>query len=225
MALISARNLWKSYEETEEKLEILRGVNLQIERGETIGITGESSSGKSTLLHVLGLLDNPDSGKIYFQGELLDPKDRKADKFRNQHLGFVFQFHYLLPDFNAIENIALPNFYLNGKMKTARQKAEKLLTQLNLFDRAGHYPDQLSGGEQQRVAVARALINDPDIIYMDEPTGNLDKKHSDELTEILLDLNKTGNQTMVIVTHDLQLAGMMQKHYRLENGVLRQQNQ
>jgi len=225
MALVSAINLWKSYNETDEKLEILKGVNLRIERGETIGITGESGSGKSTLLHLLGLLDNPDSGKIYFQDEPLDPNDRKADKFRNQHLGFVFQFHYLLPDFTALENIALPNFYLTGKMKNSRIKAEKLLKQLNLQDRANHYPDQLSGGEQQRVAVARAIINDPDIIYMDEPTGNLDKKHSDELTAILLDLNKNDKQTMVIVTHDLQLAGLMQKHYHLENGALLLQNQ
>ncbi|MCF7919931.1 MAG: ABC transporter ATP-binding protein [Candidatus Cloacimonetes bacterium] len=224
MAIVQAVELWKGYEETEGRLEILQGLNLQIEEGESVAITGESGSGKSTLLHLLGLLDIPDKGRIYFQQELLNPQNRQADKFRNRHLGFVFQFHYLLPDFTALENIALPNFYLYGKLKPAREKAKLLLEKLNLLDRAEHYPDQLSGGEQQRVAVARALINEPDIIYMDEPTGNLDKKHSDELTSILLKLNLEQNQTMVIVTHDLQLAGLLTKHYRLENGILHLQN-
>lgn len=220
MSLVLAEGLCKSFNETGEKLEILKGLDLQIESGELLAITGESGSGKSTLLHLLGLLDDPDKGRLYFNGSEISSKTQAADKFRNQHLGFVFQFHYLLPDFTAVENVALPNFYMTGNLKKAKQKAGELLKQLNIYPRKDHYPDQLSGGEQQRVAIARALINEPDIVYMDEPTGNLDKKHSDELISLLLDLNKEHGQTMAIVTHDLEFAGLLQKNYHLENGIL-----
>jgi len=221
MELVKAKGIRKSYQETEEKLQILKGLDLIVEQGETVVITGESGSGKSTLLHILGLLDQADQGEIFFRGELLDTRSIKADEFRNSKLGFIFQFHYLLEDFTALENVALPNFYLTGKRKAAEQKASELLKKLNLEGRESHFPNQLSGGEQQRVAVARALINEPDIVYADEPTGNLDHKHSTELMDILIDLNVTRGQTFVIVTHDRQIAERMQKQYVLENGVLK----
>jgi lipoprotein-releasing system ATP-binding protein len=221
MELVVAKGIWKSYEETAGRLEILKGLDLSIEQGETLAITGESGSGKSTLLHILGLLDQVDKGEIYYKGEMLDTRSIKSDEFRNSKLGFIFQFHYLLEDFTALENVALPNFYLTGNRKDAELKAAELLTRLNLAGRESHYPNQLSGGEQQRVAVARALINEPDIVYADEPTGNLDQKHSSELVDVLIELNEVRGQTFVVVTHDQQIAGRMQKHYVLENGVLR----
>jgi len=149
--------------------------------------------------------------------------DVKLAKIRNEKIGFVFQFHYLLEDFTAMENVALPNFYMTGDRRQAGKKAQELLEKLNLGDRSSHYPNQLSGGEQQRVAVARALINDPDIVYADEPTGNLDQKHSKELVDILLDLNTQKGQTFVMVTHDREIAERMHKHYLLDNGVLSSQ--
>ena len=221
MELVKAIGIRKSYQETEGELQILKGLDLIVEQGETVAITGESGSGKSTLLHILGLLDQADQGEIFFRGELLDTRSIKADEFRNSKLGFIFQFHYLLEDFTALENVALPNFYLTGKRKAAEQKAAELLKKLNLEGRESHFPNQLSGGEQQRVAVARALINEPDIVYADEPTGNLDYKHSSELVDILIDLNHSRGQTFVMVTHDRQIAEQMQKQYVLENGVLR----
>ncbi|MDP8210924.1 MAG: ABC transporter ATP-binding protein [Candidatus Stygibacter australis] len=221
MELVKAKGIRKSYQETEGELQILKGLDLIVEQGETVAITGESGSGKSTLLHILGLLDQADQGEIFFRGELLDTRSIKADEFRNSKLGFIFQFHYLLEDFTALENVALPNFYLTGKRKAAEQKAAELLKKLNLEGRESHFPNQLSGGEQQRVAVARALINEPDIVYADEPTGNLDYKHSSELVDILIDLNHSRGQTFVMVTHDRQIAEQMQKQYVLENGVLR----
>jgi len=221
MELVKAKGIRKSYQETEGELQILKGLDLIVEQGETVAITGESGSGKSTLLHILGLLDQADQGEIFFRGELLDTRSIKADEFRNSKLGFIFQFHYLLEDFTALENVALPNFYLTGKRKAAEQKAAELLKKLNLEGRESHFPNQLSGGEQQRVAVARALINEPDIVFADEPTGNLDYKHSSELVEILIDLNHSRGQTFVMVTHDRKIAEQMQKQYVLENGVLR----
>jgi len=221
MELVKASGISKSYQETEGELQILKGLDLIVEQGETVAITGESGSGKSTLLHILGLLDQANAGEIFYKGELLNTRSIKADEFRNKKLGFIFQFHYLLEDFTALENVALPNFYLTGKRKAAEQKAAELLKKLNLEGRESHYPNQLSGGEQQRVAVARALINEPDIVYADEPTGNLDHKHSTELIDILIDLNVTRGQTFVIVTHDHQIAERMHKQYVLENGVLK----
>ncbi len=220
MELVRAAGIWKSYQETEEELQILQGLDLLVKQGETVAITGESGSGKSTLLHILGLLDQADKGEIFYKGELLESRSIKADEFRNRRLGFIFQFHYLLEDFTALENIALPNFYLTGDRKRAEQRARNILSKLNLSGRESHYPNQLSGGEQQRVAVARALINEPDIVYADEPTGNLDQKHSSELIDILIELNHEKGQTFVLVTHDKQIAERMQKHYTLENGVL-----
>jgi lipoprotein-releasing system ATP-binding protein len=165
-------------------------------------------------------LDEPDNGELYFREALLSPKSMAADEFRNKKLGFIFQFHYLLEDFTALENVSLPNFYLTGKRRLAENKAKELLGKLNLSGRENHYPNQLSGGEQQRVAVARALINDPDIVYADEPTGNLDQRHSQELVDILISLNRTKGQTFVLVTHDLQIAARMHKHFILHDGVL-----
>jgi lipoprotein-releasing system ATP-binding protein len=220
MELVRAADIWKSFQETEGELQILKGLDLVIERGETVAITGESGSGKSTLLHILGLLDQQDRGEIIYNGDLIDTRSPQADKFRNKKLGFIFQFHYLLEDFTALENVALPNFYLTGNRRKSEQQAIDILQRLNLSGRENHYPHQLSGGEQQRVAVARALINEPDLVLADEPTGNLDHRHSSELVDILLDLNSQKNQTFVLVTHDREIAAKMQKNYVLENGVL-----
>jgi lipoprotein-releasing system ATP-binding protein len=182
-----------------------------------IAITGKSGSGKSTLLHIMGLLDEPTSGNLYFNEKIITSKDRNIETFRNKHIGFVFQFHYLLADFTAVENIALPLMIAGISLNKAKQKALKLLKDLNMYDRAGHYPNQLSGGEQQRVSIARAIINEPAIILADEPTGNLDKTHSDDIINIFKNLNNDTGQTIVLVTHDLEIAGKMKSHYHLDS--------
>lgn len=218
--ILRVSELTKSYYDATGKLDILRGVDLTVNSGETLAITGKSGSGKSTLLHMLGMLDDYDGGEIKYFGNVIDPKQKNINEFRNKSIGFIFQFHYLLSDFTAEENAAMPHFLLSKNYKQSIKKARVLLEKLDIANRAGHYPNQLSGGEQQRVAVARALINDPKIVFADEPTGNLDKDHSNELMNIILDLNQKNDQTFVLVTHDLQIAEKMQSHYRLENGLL-----
>ncbi|MFO7897324.1 MAG: ABC transporter ATP-binding protein [Candidatus Cloacimonadales bacterium] len=220
MNILNVKDLKKSYKEASGKLEILKGVDLQINAGETVAITGQSGSGKSTLLHILGMLDNYDSGSIEFMGKKISANDRKINQFRNQQIGFVFQFHYLLEDFTAEENVAMPAFIRSGNHQQSLQAARKLLDKLDILPRKDHYPNQLSGGEQQRVAFARALVNNPKIILADEPTGNLDATHSEELIQLLLQLNREFQQTFVIVTHNQQIAARMQKNYYLKNGVL-----
>ena len=221
MSLLKVENLSKSYQEATGRLEVLRNVNLEVGTGDMIAITGESGSGKSTLLHLLGMLDKPDDGTIYYSNKKIEMKDRNISKFRNKTVGFVFQFHYLLEDFTAEENVAMPMFLASRNFKKSLEEAQKLLKALDIFERRDHYPNQLSGGEQQRVAVARALINSPEIIFADEPTGNLDAKHSEELIDILVELNKIKNHTFIVVTHNLEIARKMDKIYILENGVLR----
>ncbi len=222
MSLLKVENLQKSYSEATGRLEVLKGVNLDIEPGEMIAITGESGSGKSTLLHLLGMLDSPDEGNIYYSGEKITIKNRNINEFRNKKIGFVFQFHYLLEDFTAEENVAMPMLLATNNFRKSIQEAQKLLKILDVFDRRDHYPNQLSGGEQQRVAVARALINHPEIIFADEPTGNLDTVHSDEIINLLLDLNSTKKQSFIIVTHNLDIAKKMQRQFNLENGILKE---
>ena len=220
MNILKVENLKKSYHDAGGKLEILKGIDLEINAGETVAITGQSGSGKSTLLHVLGMLDDYDSGSIIFNNEPIKVSDKKINKFRNSEIGFVFQFHYLLEDFTAEENIAMPAFIKNNDKNASKKAAQVLMKKLDIINRKDHYPNQLSGGEQQRVAFARALINNPKIVFADEPTGNLDPEHSNELISLLIHLNKTFNQTFVIVTHNEDIAGKMDKHYHLENGKL-----
>ena len=218
MILLEAKDLIKNYWDATGKLEVIKNLNLQVGAGEFVAITGESGSGKSTLLHLLGMLDSCDEGEIFYENRKINISDRNINKFRNKEIGFVFQFHYLLDDFTAEENVAMPMFVSTGNYNNSINKAKSLLKQVTLLDRKDHYPNQLSGGEQQRVAVARALINDPKIVLADEPTGNLDEKHSDELIELLLELNKDNDQTFLIVTHNLKVAGQSSNHYILKNG-------
>ncbi|MCF7858650.1 MAG: ABC transporter ATP-binding protein [Candidatus Cloacimonetes bacterium] len=222
MSLIKIEKLTKSYLEASGKLEVLQGVDLEVFTGDTIAITGESGSGKSTLLHMMGMLDDYDSGKIYYSDKLIDLNYNKLNEFRNKSIGFVFQSHYLLEDFTAEENVAMPMFINTKDFKKSLIKARELLKALDLDNRKDHYPNELSGGEQQRVAVARALINSPQIILADEPTGNLDVKHSEELINMLIELNKTKKHTFVIATHNLEIAAKMQKCFELANGVLKE---
>jgi len=219
MSILRVENLQKSFWEISEKLEILKGINLTVEEGEKIAITGESGSGKSTLLYILGMLDTADSGEILYSNEI----PQNINKFRNQKIGFVFQSHYLLADFTMLENVAIPHFLHSQDYKKSLQKAEKLLKILDIWKRKDHYPNQLSGGEQQRTAVARALINNPEIVFADEPTGNLDAKHSADLIDFIINLNETQNQTFIVVTHDIEIAKKMDKHYKLIDGILQVQ--
>lgn len=218
MKLLRAEKIVKTYQESNGKLLVLDNINLEVAKGEMCAITGESGSGKSTLLHLLGMLDSPDSGEIYYFDKLMTVKDKNINEFRNQKIGFVFQFHYLLEDFTAEENVAMPMFLACKNFTKSIQKARQILKHLSLLGRKDHYPNQLSGGEQQRVAVARALINQPEIVFADEPTGNLDAIHSVELIELLLSMNKSREQTFVIVTHNTEIARQMDTHYHLQNG-------
>jgi len=234
--LLEAKDIWKSYKEGVEQQEllVLRGLNIEVERGETLAITGASGSGKSTLLHILATLDKPDKGEIVFynkndrgSGEnkllLNQLSDAQQALFRNRNIGFVFQFHHLLPDFNVIENVALPKLIAGSPLLESINSAAQILAELDMLARKDYYPNQLSGGEQQRVAVARALINNPDIIFADEPTGNLDKRHSEELLNLLWSLNKEFDTTIFIVTHDENLAQKSEKVYQLSDGILKRE--
>ena len=213
--MLTARNIQKHY----GSLWVLKGVDLQIAKGEIVTIAGPSGSGKSTLLHILGTLDKPDSGDIYLSNKPLHQLNGKAmAAFRNRHIGFVFQFHHLLPEFTAIENVCIPGWIAGRKKKEVLDRAEGLLQTLGLGHRMGNKPMQLSGGEQQRVAVARALINEPDIVFADEPTGNLDSANARELHQLFFDLREKMKQTFLIVTHNEELAGMSDRILHMKDG-------
>jgi len=215
--MIEIKNIKKSF----GSLEVLKGIDMKIDKGEIVSIVGPSGAGKTTLLQIIGTLDRPDTGSVCVDGiDTTQLSQRKLADFRNQHIGFVFQFHQLLPEFTALENIMIPAYIAGVSHKEARQKAEELLQFMNLSERAGHKPNELSGGEKQRVAVARALINNPDVILADEPSGSLDSKNKEELHQLFFDLRNQFGQTFIIVTHDEQLAGITDRTIHMRDGII-----
>ena len=213
--MIEIKGVTKSF----GSLQVLKGIDLCIEKGEIVSIVGPSGAGKTTLLQILGTLDKPDSGSVVVDGiETSTLSTNKLSEFRNRHLGFVFQFHQLLPEFTAIENIMIPAYIAGMKPKEARNRAEELLAFMGLSDRATHKPNELSGGEKQRVAVARALMNNPSVILADEPSGSLDSKNKEELHKLFFELRDKFGQTFVIVTHDETLATLTDRTIHLKDG-------
>nr|WP_246597218.1 ABC transporter ATP-binding protein [Pontibacter aydingkolensis] len=212
---MQVKNIHKKY----GSLQVLKGIDLEIGAGEVVSIVGASGAGKSTLLHILGTLDTADSGEVVFEGKNIARMGAtEMARFRNRHIGFIFQFHNLLPEFTALENACLPGFLAGRSEKEVSDKAEQLLGMLGLSHRLHHKPSEMSGGEQQRTAVARALINSPKIIFADEPSGNLDSKNAQELHDIFFRLRNEFNQTFVIVTHNEQLAGMADRTLVMKDG-------
>ena len=217
--LLQTQNLWKIYEETGDRLEILRGIDFSLSEGETVAIMGASGAGKSTLLNLLGALDQSTSGQILFRGQdIAAYKEKERDRYRSENLGFIFQFHHLLPEFTAIENVMVPGRILGKTAEECREDAENLLAAVGLEQRAKHLPAELSGGERQRVAVARALMNKPALVLADEPSGNLDEQNSDRLNKLFLDLNQSLGQTFLIVTHDRRLASLASRCVQMHSG-------
>lgn len=213
--MIEIKGVTKSF----GSLQVLKGIDLRIEKGEIVSIVGPSGAGKTTLLQILGTLDKPDSGSVVVDGiETSTLSTNKLSEFRNMHLGFVFQFHQLLPEFTAIENIMIPAYIAGMKPKETRSRAEELLAFMGLSDRATHKPNELSGGEKQRVAVARALMNNPAVILADEPSGSLDSKNKEELHKLFFELRDKFGQTFVIVTHDETLATLTDRTIHLKDG-------
>ena len=213
--MLTAKNIYKSY----GQLEVLKGIDLTVNKGEVISIVGASGAGKSTLLHILGTLDQPNAGKVILHGQdITKLKNKSMAKFRNQHIGFVFQFHNLLPEFSALENVTIPGLISGMETGQIQDKARELLKTLNISSRADHKPSELSGGEQQRTAVARALINDPDIVFADEPSGNLDSQNAEELHELFFRLRDDFGQSFVIVTHNPDLAAMADRTLEIIDG-------
>ena len=215
--MLQASHIRKSYGD----LEVLRGVDLSISSAEVVSIVGKSGAGKSTLLHILGTLDRPDTGQLLIGGEdVFAMRDRKLAAFRNERIGFVFQFHHLLPEFTALENVCIPAYISRRDPQAAERRGRELLDYLGLRQRAGHKPAQMSGGEQQRVAVARALMNEPAIVFADEPSGNLDSVNSRELHDLLFRLRDDFQQSFIIVTHNEELAGMSDRRLEMIDGIL-----
>lgn len=213
--MLSARNIEKYY----GKLHVLKGVDIEIGTGEIVSIVGSSGAGKSTLLHILGTLDKPAKGEVSLKGQRIDKLTGNAlAKFRNNHIGFIFQFHHLLPEFSALENVCIPGWIAGKKKAAVQERATELLKSLGLGDRLDNKPHQLSGGEQQRVAVARALINNPAIVMADEPTGNLDSTNGRELHKLFLELRDKYQQTFLIVTHNEELAQMSDRIVNMKDG-------
>lgn len=215
--MIDIKGIKKSF----GSLEVLKGIDLHIDKGEVVSIVGPSGAGKTTLLQIIGTLDRPDAGTITIDGiDVSKLSSKKLSDFRNLHIGFVFQFHQLLPEFTAIENIMIPAYIAGVSHREARQRAEELLEFMGLSDRASHKPNELSGGEKQRVAVARALMNHPAVILADEPSGSLDSKNKEELHQLFFDLRDKFGQTFVIVTHDEQLASITDRTIHMRDGQL-----
>ncbi|CCH52487.1 ABC transporter related protein [Fibrisoma limi BUZ 3] len=217
MSLLQTTDIRRSY----GSLPVLKGINLAIEPGEVVSIVGASGAGKTTLLHILGTLDRPDSGHLTIDGEnVFKQNDRQLARFRNERIGFVFQFNNLLPEFSALENVCLPGFIAGKDEKEVRKRAQTLLDTLGLHDRLNHLPSQMSGGEQQRTAVARALINQPAIVFADEPSGNLDSRNAEDLHQLFFRLRNDLGQTFIIVTHNETLAGMADRTLTIRDGLI-----
>ncbi|MBX2985925.1 MAG: ABC transporter ATP-binding protein [Bacteroidia bacterium] len=215
--MIKAEGIQKNF----GRLQVLKGIDLEIGKGEIVTIVGDSGAGKTTLLHILGTLDKPDSGRLEINGNRIDTlRSNALSKFRNKNIGFVFQFHHLLPEFTALENVCIPAWIAKENKKSAMQRAKELLDLLKLSERFEHKPSQLSGGEQQRVAVARALINNPAVIFADEPSGNLDSKNAEDLHKLFFDLRQSYNQTFVIVTHNKELANQSDRTLTIKDGLI-----
>jgi len=213
--MLTATGIYKNY----DQLAVLKGVDISVQKGEIVSIVGSSGAGKSTLLHILGTLDKADRGKILLEGQIIGAlSGRRLSAFRNRHIGFVFQFHHLLPEFTALENVCIPGWIAGDKKKDVVIRATELLKTLGLSDRLENKPQQLSGGEQQRVAVARALINTPSIVMADEPTGNLDSANARELHQLFIDLRNKFDQTFLIVTHNEELAKMSDRILMMKDG-------
>lgn len=215
--MIKVENIRKSYGE----LEVLKGVSLEVKKAQVLCLMGASGAGKSTLLHIMGTLDIPDSGRVLIEGEdVFRLSLKQLAEYRNRHIGFIFQFHHLLPEFTALENVSLPAWIAGRSRRDAESEASRLLEMLGLSGRAQHKPQELSGGEQQRVAVARALINRPKVVFADEPSGNLDTENARELHQLFLNLRDELQQTFVIVTHNPQLSEMADRTLVMEDGQL-----
>tara|TARA_B100001094_G_C18184788_1_gene803088 strand:- start:2024 stop:2683 length:660 start_codon:yes stop_codon:yes gene_type:complete len=213
--MIKAKNIRKAFAENV----ILNGLDLEIQKGELVAIVGASGAGKTSLLQILGTLDKPDSGELFINGKPVHQMNDKAiSNFRNSDIGFVFQFHHLLPEFTALENVAMPGLIKGGKNSEVKEKAMKLLKTLKVDQRATHKPSEMSGGEQQRVAVARALINSPSVVLADEPSGNLDSNNANDLHQLFVDLKNDFNQTFIIVTHNRQLAKLADRVIEIADG-------
>lgn len=215
--ILKGKQLFKSYGD----LKVLKGIDIEIKKGEIVSIVGASGAGKSTLLHILGTLDDSDNGELLIKGEnVTGLNSNQLARFRNSNIGFVFQFHNLLPEFSALENICIPGYIGKKNSGQVENKATELMNLLGIAERKDNKPSELSGGEQQRAAVARALINDPEIVFADEPSGNLDSKNANELHELFFKLRKELNQTFVIVTHNEQLAQMADRILEIKDGVI-----
>lgn len=215
--MLRATGIQKSY----GQLKVLKNINLEVSRGEIVAVVGASGAGKSTLLHILGTLDRPDQGKVTIKDtDVFAKSQRDLAQFRNRSIGFVFQFHNLLPEFTALENVQIPGFIAGNNEQAVRKRAEELLDMLGLSGRKEHKPSELSGGEQQRVAVARALINAPDLLLADEPSGNLDSRNALELHRLFFDLRKSLDQTFIIVTHNSELSQMADRRLEIKDGEL-----
>jgi lipoprotein-releasing system ATP-binding protein len=217
--LLRASNIHKFYSQNDGDLEVLRGVSLEVKRGEALAILGASGSGKSTLLHIMGTLDKPTQGELTFEGrDLLTLSDEELGAFRNSEMGFVFQFHHLIAELSAEENILLPCRVAGEDLTEARERVQELLHTVGLFERRHHFPNQLSGGELQRIAIARALVRKPKVLFADEPTGNLDSLNSAKIQDLFFKLQEQMNLALIVVTHDLNFATRFPKVYRMKDG-------
>ncbi len=218
-ALIKVDNLYKTFNDAENKLDVLSGVNIDVKKKEILAIVGESGVGKSTLLHILGTLDHPTSGRVLFEEEdIFSKSSKELAAFRNKTIGFIFQFHYLMPEFNALENVMMPLLIAGKEKKEAKNKALFLLDEVGLSKRISHKPGELSGGEQQRVAIARSLVNNPKLVLADEPTGNLDSHNGKIIFDLLKKLNQERSITFILVTHNAQLVERSDRAVRLIDG-------